>query len=209
MMSLLTTIRLVSKQASPGAAPAFTHIHVCRALLLIGDEGPIGRIALSRRLMLGEGAIRTIIRHLAQARMASVVREGCILTKRGKALYRRLRARLSRIAFVDARELSIDKFSAALSVKGAAKVVRLGIEQRDAAIRAGATGACTLVKRGEEYAIPMSHEGISKLESSDALIRDLDQLLQPADRDAIVIASASEKSLAEHGALAAALTLLE
>ena len=208
-MNLLAIIRVLSKQASPGPAPAFTYVHVCRALLLIGDEGPIGRIELSRRLTLGEGAIRTIIRHLTEARVVSVVPEGCILTRRGNGLYSRLRGRLSKIVFVDGRQLSLDKFSATLSIKGAADAVRSGIEQRDAAIRAGATGACTLVIRGDEYVMPISGEGESRLESNDALVHDLERLLRPRSRDVVVVASASEKSLAEHAAFAAALTLLE
>jgi len=131
------------------------------------------------------------------------------LTKRGEVLYDELRSRLSKIAFIDARQLSLDKFNAAMSIRGGAQRVRLGIEQRDAAVRAGATGACTLVIRGRHYVMPMSDTGETKLKSDDALVHDLEETLHARNRDAVTIVGASEKSLAEHGAFAAALTLLE
>jgi len=144
-----------------------------------------------------------------QAKLVSVISNGCMLTKRGAALYGRLRAKLSKVAFVDAGQLSLDKFNAALSVREGAHRVRLGIEQRDAAVRAGATGACTLVIKSRRYVMPMLDTGESILKSDDALVRELNGLLKPGNRDAVTIASASERALAEHGAFAAALTLLD
>jgi len=176
---------------------------------LIGDEGPIGRIELSRKLILGEGAARTIIRHLTRARLVSVVKNGCTLTKRGQELYHALRSRLSKTAFIEARQLSLDKFNAAMSIRGGAQRVRLGIEQRDAAVRAGATGACTLVIRGRRYVMPMSDTGETKLEPDDALVLDLEAALHPRNHDAVTIVGASEEGVAEHAAFAAALTMLD
>jgi len=206
---LLRTLETLSKQPSPGPAPAFSHVHICRALLAIGDEGPIGRIELSRKLALGEGAIRTIIRHLTQAKLIRVVRDGCVLTKRGTDLYNPLRAKLSRIAFIDAMQLSLDKFSAAILVRGALRFVRRGIEQRDAAVHAGATGACTLIVTGSAYLMPMAETDEWKLQPQDPLVRNLEKLFHPKNRDALVVVSAPDNALAEHGAISAALTLLE
>lgn len=206
---LLRILQALSKQPSPGPAPAFSHVHICRALLAIGDEGPIGRIELSRKLSLGEGAIRTIIRHLTQAKVIRTVRDGCVLAKRGTDLYNRLRAKLSRISFIDARQLSLDKSSAAILVRGASRLVRRGIEQRDAAIRAGATGACTLIVTGSAYVMPMAETDEWKLQLQDPLAREMEDLFHPKNRDAVIVVSAPDKALAEHGAIAAALTLLE
>jgi predicted transcriptional regulator len=202
-------LQALSKQPSPGPAPAFSNVHICRALFVIGDEGPIGRIELSRKLELGEGAIRTVIRRLTHSELVSVVRDGCLLTKRGTNLYNRLRTRLSRVAFIDARQLSLDKFSAAISVKKAAGLVRRGLEQRDAAIRAGATGACTLVVKRHRYVMPMAESDEWELQPEDDLVQSLDESIHPRYRDAVVVASAPSKGMAEQGAIAAALTLLE
>jgi len=202
------TLEALSKVQGPGPAPAFTPVHVCRAILAVGDLGPIGRIELSRRLQLGEGAVRTIIRHLTQAHFISPLKGGCTLTRRGQSFYSVLRSKLSRVVVIDARELALDKASAAILVKGAASNVRRGIEQRDAAVRAGATGACTLLAKRAEYVMPTDGKNEWRLRRIDELYKVLEDSLHPRDGDVVSIASAPSAVMAENGVIAAALTLL-
>ena len=204
----LQTLLSISKSASPGPTPAFTAVHVSRAVLLIGDQGPIGRIELSRKLGLGEGAVRTIIKHLSGRNFVDPAKEGCVLTQRGMALYKSLRSKLSEVRPVNARELALDKASAAVLIRDSDTLVRRGVEQRDAAIRAGATGACTLVCRNGKLAMPMGEREASALGPNDLLFEDLRKLFTPSDADVIEIVSARNMGLAEHCAIAAALTLL-
>jgi predicted transcriptional regulator len=204
----LQILQDLAKSSGAGPAPVFSHIHIADALLLIGDEGPKGRIELSRQLGLGEGAIRTIIRRLTIARIIATGQEGCQLTRRGVLLYKRLRRKLSRVEAVDPGQLSLDKVSAAIVVRASGRTVKRGVEQRDAAVRAGATGACTLVYKSGTYLMPMADEDW-KLSPQDSLGRDLNGLFAPKDNDVIIIASAPEKEIAEHSAMAAALTLVE
>jgi predicted transcriptional regulator len=204
---VLHTLLSISKLSSPGPTPAFNVVHVCRAVLYVGDEGPIGRIELSRKLGLGQGAVRTIIRHLADARVVDTAKGGCVLTQRGVGLYKALSSKLSEVRPLNARQLALDKESAAVLVRGSGRIVRRGIEQRDAAIRAGATGACTLVCRNRELVMPMSEDEDWKLASGD-LLQELRKTFGPSNNDAITIVSAVSKELAEHCAMAAALTLL-
>jgi predicted transcriptional regulator len=205
---MLHTLQELSKLPSPGPAPAFTHVHVTRAILTIGDEGPIGRIELSRKLGIGEGAIRTIIKHLMQANIITIANDGCILTKRGTPLYNSLRSTVSKVHLIDAKQLALDKVSAAVSVKNAGRLIRRGIEQRDAAIKAGATGACTLVLQGREFLMPMSEGEKWSLTQDDLLYQKLKHFFGPKQGDVVVISSAPDGSLAEQGAMAAALTLV-
>ena len=208
MGKVLQLLQELSKLPNPGPAPAFSYVHVCRALLTIGDNAPIGRIELSRKVSIGEGAIRTVIRHLTQAGLVATGKDGCVLTKHGCSLYDRLRQKLSMVLLMDAGQLSLDRFNAAILIRGSARRVKRGIEQRDAAVRTGATGACTLVFRSGEYVMPTA-ERDWKLSSQDSLIRTLDESFHPRNSDVVTIASASSKPLAEYGAIAAALTLLE
>jgi len=203
----LQTLTSISRSASPGPSPVFTPVHVSRALLLIGDEGPIGRIELSRRLGLGEGAVRTIIKHLGR-NFVNAAKEGCVLTDRGAALYKSMRAKLSQVRLVNARELALDKASAAILVKGSGRRVRRGIEQRDASVRAGGTGACTLICRGGKLVMPMGDDEKWTLAPHDLLFENLRAQFSPTDDDVIVIVGARSEELAEHCAVAAALTLL-
>ena len=204
----LQTIAALSRSANPGPSPAFTATHVSRAVMMMGDRGPIGRIELSRKLGLGEGAVRTIIKHLSASDFVVPAKEGCVLTQRGMALYKSLRSKLSEVHPVDARQLALDRASASVLIRGSSGVVRRGIEQRDAAIRAGATGACTLVYRNGKFVMPMGEREESTLVSHDLLFEDLRRLFGPREGDVVTIVSASNLGLAEHCAMAAALTLL-
>jgi predicted transcriptional regulator len=205
---VLRLLQDLSKLPSPGPAPAFSHVQVCSALLVIGDDAPIGRIELSRKLSLGEGAIRTVIKHLTQAGLVATAKDGCVLTIHGLSLYDQLRRKLSKVLLMDAGRLSLDKVNAVILIKSAGRRVRRGIEQRDAAVRAGATGACTLVFRVGEYVMPTA-ERDWKLSSRDSLVRTLGESFHPRNYDVVIIVSASSKPVAEYGAMAAALTLLE
>ncbi len=205
---VLNKLQALSKLPSPGPAPAFTHIHVSQAILTIGDEGQIGRIELSRKLGVGEGAIRTVIKHLTQGRIVTIAKGGCVLTRQGRTLYDSLRSRVSKVSIIDARQLALDKVSAAILVKRSGRHVKRGIEQRDAAIRAGGTGACTLVFHEHQFRIPMSESEEWKLRPDDPLIKDITNALHPEEEDVVVISSAPDGILAKQGAMAAALTLI-
>jgi len=204
----LRTIISLSRSASPGPTPAFTAVHVSRAVMLIGDSGPIGRIELSRRLSLGEGAVRTIIKHLTVRNFVDSAKGGCVLTQRGMVIYKSLCSKLSEVHPVNARQLALDRSSACVLIRNSSAVVRRGIEQRDAAIRAGATGACVLVYRNRKLVMPMKEREKWNLGSHDSLFEDLRKLFAPREGDVIVIVSAPNTGLAEHCSMAAALTLL-
>ncbi|MGA8856379.1 MAG: DUF4443 domain-containing protein [Candidatus Bathyarchaeia archaeon] len=205
---VLNTLQALSRLPSPGPAPAFTHVDVTQAILTIGDEGQIGRIELSRRLGIGEGTIRTIIKHLMQANIINIAKGGCVLTKRGVQLYNSLRSKVSKVSIIDAKQLALDKVSAAVLVRHVGHLVKRGIEQRDAAIRSGATGACTLVFQGRQFLMPMSENEEWSLTSDDPLFQDLKKSFNPGEGDVIVLSSATDRVTADHGAMAAALTLI-
>jgi predicted transcriptional regulator len=196
-----------SRMPSPGPAPAFSRYHLCLALLKIGDESPIGRVELSRRLGVGEGAGRTIMKRLSQAKIITTTRGGCALTGRGQLIYRTLRSRLSTVVSLGAGRLALDTNSAAIVIRGAARRVKKGLEQRDAAIRAGATGACTLIVSDRRYVMPTADRN-EETNFDDTLVHDLESLLHPKDGDAVTIVSAPNRETAEQGAIAAALELL-
>jgi len=207
--SLLHTLQALSRTSKPGPPTVYSHVHLCLALLTIGDQGPIGRIELSRKLAIGEGAVRTIIKRLAQAGLLATAKEGCVLTNQGSSLYQQLRRKFSNIIILDAKQLSIDKVNAAVLIRSARHLVKKGIEQRDAAVRAGATGACTLVCSHGKFTMPLDDEPQWKLTPRDSLFQELNSSLQPKDNDVIAIIGAAGKEQAKQGAMAAALTLLQ
>lgn len=205
---LLTRLQALTQLSSAGPSPAFAYPQVACALLLIGDEKFVGRTLLSKTLGLGEGTTRTIIRRLTLAKLVKPSKQGCTLTPKGLLLYERLRSRLSKTVVVNARQLSLDSASTAVLVKKSAYKVKQGIEQRDTAVRSGATGACTiLVKRGRLVMPQVSDDW--KLDLDDPLAQELVNAFQPQHEDVIIIASANDKSVADYAAIAAGLMLLD
>ena len=191
---------------APGPAPSFSEVHVLKAIEVIATAGRIGRASLARALGLGEGAVRTLLDRLSERGLTRTSRRGCELTELGLALWEKIRSRLAGKAEVGEPFLSLGKHNVALLVRGGAVKVRRGIEQRDEAVRAGATGAVTLVLREGRLAIPGITDDLSSERPEAA--EHIMEALGPGEGDAIVICGADDPLVAEYGALAAALTLI-
>jgi len=193
-------------EKAPGPTPSFTAVHVIKALELIARE-PIGRNRLSKELALGEGAARTLIERLKAHALITVDRAGCALTKKGEGAWRALHAVFPRKTTIGRSKLTLGSFNVAILVKEGAGKVRSGMEQRDAALIAGAKGATTLQYSSGRLTVPPDQRDAA--EETPEICRVLLDLLKPVDNDAVVIGSADTFERAEHGALAAALSLID
>jgi predicted transcriptional regulator len=206
----LRTIRILKemvKPTSPGPMPSFTEYHLIRALILIGSKGNVGRGTLSSQLGLGEGSGRTIIEHLKQAGLVAVAKEGCKLTKKGEKMFREIKSRITDILEIDETGYELGQYNVGILVKDSADNVNLGIEQRDAAVKAGATGAITLVFKDSVLQVPPSgSEARSKWPKPTERLEDI---FKPHESDVIILCGAETKEIAENGVLAAASTLLK
>ena len=195
----------VAGPQAPGPLPSFSRIHVLMVLDVLYRSGPMGRASLARAVGLGEGAIRTVLSRLSEAGLVEVSRRGCELTEEGRSLWSAIRSKLLRLGEV--RNAPVEGESLAYVVRGASHKVRLGVEQRDEAIRAGARGAITLVFKGGKLVMP----GISDDVEADypEFSEEITALAELGEGDVVVVAFADDLKKAEYGALAAALTLLE
>jgi len=200
-------LRRMAGAGAPGPRPTFREAHMVRALLLLGEVGQIGRGLLAQKLGLGEGGARTLLKRLMALRLITVGREGATLTPRGRKLWQALAKAMSSPIPIDAGRLSLDRFSAAILVRGAEKGVRLGIEQRDAAVREGATGASTLIYKGGRFIMP---GGAQDCEAAypDHVWSRIREAFPLGEGDVIIVASAGDPRPAEMGCIASALTTL-
>jgi hypothetical protein len=195
------------EEKAPGPYPSFSIYHVIKALELVAMTGEVGRGKLSEELRLGEGATRTLIERLKDASLISVSTKGCSLAEKGRKIWNEFEAVFPKKTYLDKNELAITGCSVAVHVKGGGERVKAGVEQRDAAIMAGAKGASTLVFRGEKLVMPYMSEDVSR--DFPMVYRQVSKLLRLKENDAIVIGTAGTLSKAEYGALAAAWTLVE
>jgi hypothetical protein len=193
-----------------GPRASYGEVDVLKALIAIGNSGSrVGRFKLGKITGLGQGEVRTLIARLKDAGLITVDARGCSLTEKGKKKFESIFRTIPSSEAVDARDLDLGKFSWYVIVRDPEVKVRKGLEQRDASIRAGATGALTVVYSGGKFKIPSDKaaEDCEALGPSEpwTTIRSSSS---PKNGDVIIVSGADSSSLAEEGALAAALTLL-
>jgi predicted transcriptional regulator len=200
-------IERVAGKIAPGRAPSFNKAQVVKALEIINTYGTVGRIRLSKELELGEGMIRTFLRHASKEKIIECSKHGIGLSECGKRLFSDLRSRISEGIEIPNSPLTVGPSSVAVLVKGVARGVGTGVEERDTALKAGASGATTLVFSRNKLIMPTSEEdafkGISPIHNM--LVSKLD----PKENDVIIIGCGENRRLAEQGAIMAALKLLD
>lgn len=199
----LAMLQKVSERVAPGRSPSFMEAHVLKALEIV-SERIIGRAALGRQLGLGEGTARTMIKHLREAGLIEVTRRGISLTELGGLMLTQIRGMISRGKEAPKSAHTVGTYNYAVLVKRAADHIRLGVEQRDAALMAGAKGATTLLSDGIRLHMP----GM-ETELDPSLTRFLVDRLKPEAGDIVIIGTADNPSAAEIGAKTAALELLK
>jgi len=185
-----------------GPVHRFADYHVYRTLLLLSDGRRRGRRSLADSVNIGEGSMRTIIEFLRDKGYVDVKQTGIKISTRGVEFVRNLPIRMERL---DPSDISIAMRNVAVLVRNRADKVTLGIEQRDAAIKAGAEGATTIVVKGGKLLVPPDY--LLDKERPE-IARGLRKLLAPNDGDIVIVGAAQEYDRAEDGALAAAFALL-
>jgi hypothetical protein len=205
LTSLSALIGLIEEREQ-GPSPGFGVEHALLTFLIIGESGNIGRQALARRLELGEGSMRTVLRRLGRAGYLRVDRSGCHLTSSGQRLFQTISRRIGSRVALGSTALTVGKSQVAIIVR-TPKPVGKGIEQRDSAIKAGASGATTYLIRAGKFTIPGGSSDCEKDYPSQAWSM-LREKLKPKSGDAVIVCGAPEERMAELGALSAALTLL-
>ena len=201
-MRALSVLREITGKIAPGRPPAYTTAHALMGLEMIGAGLGVGRQQLSRELRLGEGTIRTMVTRMKGLRLVEATRGGMSLTEEGREVLAEANQVISS-SEIPETSLTVGSNNHAVLVRGASAKVGLGIEQRDAALIAGALGATTLICKGGGLLIPGTSEKLDPEINRLILAR-----LSPGEGDAIIVGSSDDPYLAELGAKSAALELL-
>lgn len=196
--------KLVTEKA-PGPPPSFSVFHLLLALELLAKKS-IGRKKLAEELDVGEGVTRTVIGRLEDAGLIVTSKAGCSLTEKGTRLWREYESTLRKVE-IGKNELTFGDHSYAILVKNRAHIVKSGIEQRDAAVIAGAKGATTMLFKKGHLVFPSTNKDLAQ--DFPRASKQISVLLESKENDVIIIASSDNKRKAEYGALAAAWTILD
>jgi hypothetical protein len=203
--SLKKFMQQLSGKKAPGPSTSFTIFHVFYALQLLSQK-PIGRNKLADQLKIGDGAIRTIISRLREADLIDTSKSGCKLTEKGKDIWHQFVELFPKEIDFGKSELNPNEYNYAFLVKNCGEKVGSGINQRDAAIIAGARKAFVMVYRNGHLRIESVVEDMEK--QYPKTTKQMLEQLQPQENDAIVVAGAESAFKAKRGAFAASWSLI-
>ena len=206
MRDLIKTLQRVVSRRGSSKVLSFSAPHVFKALQLLYKDPYVSRTSFCKELHMGEGAVKTLILHLKEEGLADSLRSGTFLTKKGQKFVGELFRILPAECNIPKCSVSLGKNNHAILLRNFAKEIKAGIEQRDASILYGATGAITLLYRKNKFVFP--NEEVDCLQKDKIVRSILLENLKPHDGDVIIVATASEPFVAEISAKSSALFTL-
>jgi hypothetical protein len=200
------TLAKIASRYAPSRTPSFNLAHLLKALQLMEKRGHVSRPLLCRELSLGEGVVRTLLKHLKMKDLIETTNSGTRLTEKGITILSGLASSIPSETSMPKSSVALGKFNYAVLLRQFGFSIKSGIEQRDAAIKMGATGATTLLFKNNKFLIPSTNNYYDSLEKEPHTAKLLIEKLQPEDGDVIIIGSAVENvRIAELAAKNAAL----
>ena len=183
-----------------GPVPKFNDYHIWKAFQCLDETNPVGRKRLSQLLRIGEGSTRTILSMMQDQNMITIGKSGILLTETGAEFKKTVQMDVADVSISD---LTIGDRDCAVRVPKMARNVKYGCEERDAAIKSGATGATTLIYSNGKLIFPGSDYPVvpdveSKMRSVFSLKND----------DVVIIGTGPTEESAEVGAVIAGLTIM-
>jgi hypothetical protein len=207
MHQVIHLLSKVAQRHAPSRMLSFDLVHVFKTMQMMSDNNRTSRSLMMQELGLGEGSIKTLVKHLKMHDLVENSNAGMWLTNKGETLYAKLHVLIPREADITKCSVALGKFNHAVLLKGMAYNIKSGIEQRDAAIKAGAVRATTLICRNDRLVLPGTGENLIR---NDQKIHSLImEKLSPEQNDVIIIGSSHNKKIAEMAAKSAALYTIE
>ncbi|MGI0058743.1 MAG: DUF4443 domain-containing protein [Nitrosotalea sp.] len=207
MHQVIHLLSKVAQRHAPSRILSFDLVHVFKTIQMMSDKNKISRSRMMQELGLGEGSVKTLVKHLKMHGLVENSNAGMWLTNKGDSLYTKLHVIIPRETDITKCSVALGKFNHAVLLKNMAYNIKSGIEQRDAAIKAGAVGATTLICKNERLILPGTGEDLMR---NDQKIHSLImEKLSPEQNDVIIIGSSQNKKIAEMAAKSAALYTIE
>ncbi len=197
------------RRGARGPLPQLTPLKVMEAVLIIDQEGPVGRRMLAQAMGTNDGVTRGLLERLSDEGLISVDESGASLSRKGKTRLSELLKDLSvkKIQPLDPIELVPGRVAVAIHLGNAYRPGLTGILQRDEAVRAGAEGSITFgVKQGRLIVPPDGKDTAEVSPRDDSRLR---QMFSLSENDMIVVGFAKDRHRALAGGLAATLSLVQ
>jgi hypothetical protein len=196
------------RRGARGPLPHLTPVQLLTALVLIDEQGPVGRRALAQALQINDGVTRGLLERLAEQGLVDVGEgTGVKLSTQGRDTLQKYlkQAAVRKIKTLDETELVPGKISVGVHLAKMYKSGITGVSQRDEAIKVGAEGTITIAVVNGKLVIPPDNKKVAEVSPrEDARIRELFRL---SEKDLVIIGFGRDANRALSGALAAVLSL--
>jgi hypothetical protein len=196
---------IVSRKGSSKVL-TFSIPHVFKALQLLYHDSYVSRSKFSQELHLGEGAIKTLILHLKNAKMVDTTKSGTFLTVKGRKFSENLTKVIPKECKLTKCKIVQKKFNHAIILKHYSSSIKTGLEQRDYAILYGSSGCITLLYKNNRFVFP--GEYIDCLANDQRTRKKIVENLHPEEGDVIIISSSDDPFVSEVSAKNSALWTL-
>lgn len=207
MHTYVRTLQKVASRIAPSRILSFEVVHVLKTLQLIKEQGHVSRHTLCKKLGLGEGTVKTLVKHLKIFELIKTGKTGTMISEKGNKLLSELELSMSAEMSISKCSVALGKYNYAILLKKMGYVIKTGIEQRDAAIRMNALGATTLVYKDKRFTIPKTN--FDALHNEQKLDTLLVECLNPEEDDVLIIGSDNKSErAAEFAAKSAGLVTL-
>ena len=200
--NIQTLQNIVSRKGSSKIL-TFSIPHVFKALQLLSEEKFVSRATFGKEIHLGEGAVKTLISHLKEAKIIESTRSGNYLTEKGRKFTSQLQKIIPKECKIEKNSLTPSKNNHAIILKKYSSVIKTGLEQRDYAIMYGSSGCTTLVFKNNKFVFPGEYKDCLGKDKKTKQI--LLEKLNPSDEDIIIISSSDDSFVAEISAKNSAL----
>lgn len=204
MHTYVRTLQKVASRIAPSRILSFEMVHVLKTLQLIQEKGHVSRHTLCKKLDLGEGTVKTLVKHLKIYDLVVTDMSGTRISTKGTKLLSELVLSMPAEMSISTCSVALGKFNYGILLRQMSYVIKTGIEQRDSAIKMNALGATTLVYKDKRFIIPNTN--FDALRTEQNLHTLLVQGLNPEEDDVLIIGSDNKSErIAEFAAKSAAL----
>ena len=184
----------------------FSIPHVFKALQLLSKERFVSRATFGKEIHLGEGAVKTLISHLKEAKMIETTKSGNFLTEKGDKISKQIQQVIPNECKIKKCDVVTGKNNHAIILKNYSFSIKSGLEQRDYAILYGSSGCLTILFKENRFVFP----GDSKdcFRKDEKTKKHILENLFPEEGDVIIISSSDDPFVAEISAKNSALWTL-
>ena len=203
----IKTLQNMVRRKGSSRALTFSTPHVLKSIFCFNDQKYVSRATFCKEIHLGEGAVKTLISHLKEYGIASSIKSGTFLTKKGTKLATEFCNAIPSQNFIQNCNMTRGKFNYAIRLKKK-YVSKLGngMQQRDYAILYGASDSLTLIFKKNEFVF--SGDNRVCFPNEHQTKKELIKTLNPENEDVIIITSSDDKFVAEISAINTAIWTL-